>query len=62
MNDPSDIEMLEKKILYISKGIPMYKLKYTPGQATITTGDIACNSYYKMDEDVKLLIELGVSF
>lgn len=59
-NDPNNIEISEKKIVYISKGIPVYNVKCTQDHAAIT-GDITCNSYYKMDEDVKLLIELGVS-
>jgi len=38
----------------------MYKIKYKQGHTDIT-GDIACNSYYKVDEDVELLKELKVS-
>lgn len=59
-NSPSDNMMSEKKCLYVSKGIPMYRPKYKPNCAAIT-GDITCNSYYKVDEDVKLLKELKVS-
>jgi len=30
------------------------------GDLDSPTGDVACNSYYKVDEDVKLLKDLGV--
>lgn len=43
----------------VSKGIPVYKVKPKLHRTTIT-GDIACNSYYTVDEDVNLLKELGV--
>ncbi|KAL5235702.1 hypothetical protein ACI65C_003112 [Semiaphis heraclei] len=39
--------------------MPMYRAKYKHYREAIT-GDIACNSYYKVDEDVKLLKELKV--
>lgn len=59
-NESSDI--LEKECLnYISKGIPVYKLKHKQGCEAKITGDIACDSYHKVDEDVNLLKELGVS-
>lgn len=41
--------------------MPMYRVKYKQNRAVPITGDIACNSYYKIDEDVKLLKELKVS-
>jgi len=56
----SNVFISENKCLCVSKGIPLYRVKYKPGRAAIT-GDIACNSYYKVDEDVKLLKELNVS-
>lgn len=44
-----------------SKGISLGgRVRYKQGHEMIT-GDIACNSYYKMDEDINLLKELGVS-
>lgn len=67
--DDSDLEdtdnqnstnTFEKKMLYTAKGIPMYRVKFKKGPATVT-GDVACNSYYKIDEDIILLKELGVS-
>jgi len=36
------------------------KVNHKQGR-TVITGDIACNSYYKIDEDVELLKELKVS-
>lgn len=61
--DPNEsCDILEKKCLnYISKGIPVYKLKHKQRCAAKITGDIACDSYHKVDEDVNLLKELGVS-
>jgi len=61
-NDSNDTDVLRKRtrILYTSKGIPVYKMRHEHGRTDIT-GDIACNSYYKVDEDVNLLRELGVS-
>lgn len=51
----------ENKFSCISKGIPMYRVKYKQDRAVPITADIACNSYYKIDEDIKLLKELKVS-
>jgi len=51
----------ENKFSCISKGMPIYRVKYKQDRAAPITGDIACNSYYKIDEDVKLLKELNVS-
>jgi len=51
----------ENKFSCVSKGKPMYRVKYKQRRAAPITGDIACNSYYKVDEDVKLLKELKVS-
>lgn len=47
-------------MLYVLKGIPVYQIHYKEGHAAVN-GDIACNSYYKLDEDVNLLKDLGVS-
>lgn len=52
--------IFENKLSCVSKGMPMYRAKYKHCHEAIT-GDIACNSYYKVDEDVKLLKELEVS-
>jgi len=52
--------IVENKFTYVSKGMPMYRATYKYCREAIT-GDIACNSYYKVDEDVKLLKELKVS-
>jgi len=61
-NDSNDVDVLRKRnrILYISKGIPVYEIRHEHDRTDIT-GDIACNSYHKVDEDVNLLRELGVS-
>ncbi|XP_026804243.1 myrosinase 1-like isoform X2 [Rhopalosiphum maidis] len=59
-NFPKVDMISENSFLCISKGIPMYnKVNHKQGR-TIITGDIACNSYYKIDEDVELLKELKV--
>ncbi|XP_027839752.2 myrosinase 1-like isoform X2 [Aphis gossypii] len=59
-NSSNNVDMIsENTFLCISKGIPMYRIKYKQGHTAIT-GDIACNSYYKVDEDVELLKELKV--
>lgn len=59
-NDLNNTEIDEKKFTYVSKGIPVYKVKYKQVRGVAITGDVACNSYYKVDEDVSLLKELGV--
>lgn len=60
-NSLNNVDMIsENTFLCISKGIPMYRIKHKQGYTAIT-GDIACNSYYKVDEDVELLKELKVS-
>lgn len=56
----NDVKTSDKTFMYASKGIPVHKVKYKQSREAIT-GDIACNSYYKLDEDVDLLRELGVS-
>lgn len=60
-NNPNNIKNGEKKFAYVSKGIPVYKIEYKQCSEAPITGDVACNSYYKVDEDVSLLSELGVS-
>ncbi|XP_060875148.1 myrosinase 1-like isoform X3 [Metopolophium dirhodum] len=57
-NFPSVNMISENKFSCVSKGKPMYREKQR--RAAPITGDIACNSYYKVDEDVKLLKELKV--
>lgn len=56
----NDIKTSDKTFMYALKGIPVYRVKYEQNCEAIT-GDIACNSYYKLDEDVDLLCKLGVS-
>lgn len=62
VNESNDVDIIRKptRMLYVMKGNPVYEIKHEHGRADIT-GDIACNSYYKVDEDVHLLRELGVS-
>lgn len=62
MEDKGDLKAnsnVENKLMYVSKGIPMYTVK-PKLRRTNVTGDVACNSYYKVNEDVNLLKELGV--
>lgn len=56
----NDIKTSNKTFMYALKGIPVFQVKYKQNCEAIT-GDIACNSYYKLDEDINLLHELGVS-
>lgn len=53
----------EKNLVYVSKDIPVYKsIKHKQSHIDpYITGDIACNSYYKINEDINCLKELGVS-
>lgn len=44
-----------------SKGIPSSSFVRFKQRHAMISGDIACNSYYKMNEDINLLKELGVS-
>lgn len=59
-NDSNNSKINDKKFEYVLKGIPVYEDKYKHVHGAAITGDVACNSYYKVDEDVSLLKELGV--
>ncbi|XP_050442160.1 myrosinase 1-like isoform X2 [Adelges cooleyi] len=48
------------RLLFMCKGLPVYRFSNHKPCATPITGDVACNSYYNIAEDVGRLKELGV--
>jgi len=61
VSNPAAIKLKpRKKCSHFHKGTDV--LAEDPARAfSIVNGDVACDSYYKLDEDIKNLVELGVN-